>query len=405
MAPFSSTRKERSSNLLRKPMMTTSLRTLDVCRQLFDTIDRNTSNYVDDLIRICEVAAPTFREGNRARYFASLFESLRCSPSIDEAGNVRIPFLQNGPPHVVLSAHLDTVFSLETIRVTRKGNILYAPGISDDSSGLAALVSLARAFLETGLPESGTLTFLATVGEEGLGNLRGTRHYFSTMPKDDINCFISLDGCDAERLVVSGLASKRVRVFFRGPGGHSWGDAGTPNPIQIAGEFLYKLNRFSLPRKPKTTLNAGIIHGGTSINAIPTEMFLDIDLRSESTEALARLDESMSNTLKEIGKQERAITTEIQILGERPAGAIREDHPLVQIAMAANQQFGLGAQPDSGSTDSNIPFALGIPAITLGTGGTCGKIHTQEEWFDVSGVEKGLKRTALLLMELLHREK
>jgi len=385
-------------------MTTTSFRTLDSCRELFEFIDRNTSNYVDELIRICEVAAPTFQEENRARYFASVFEQLGCPASIDEAGNVRIPFLQNGRPHVVLSAHLDTVFSFETIQVKRNGNLLHAPGISDDSSGLAALILLARAFREKGRPESGSLTFLATVGEEGLGNLRGARHYFSTVPRQDIDCFISLDGCDSERLVVSGLASKRVRVLFRGPGGHSWGDAGTANPIHVAGEFLYKLNRLPLPRKPKTTLNVGIIGGGTSINAIPTEAFLDVDLRSESAEALAHLDDSVTNVLKETGKTEHAITTEIQILGERPAGAIREDHPLVRTAIAANQQTGLRAHPDSGSTDSNIPFALGIPAITLGVGGTCGKIHTPEEWFDVSGVEKGLKRTALLLMELLDKE-
>ena len=385
-------------------MATTSFPTLDSCRQLFDFIDRNTSNYVEELIRICEVAAPTFQEENRARYFGSLFERIGCPASMDEAGNVRIPFLQNGRPHVVLSAHLDTVFSFDTIRVRRNGNILYAPGISDDSSGLAALILLARAFRENRLPESGSLTLLATVGEEGLGNLRGARHYFSTVPQADIDCFISLDGCDAARVVTSGLASKRVRVRFRGPGGHSWGDAGTPNPIHLVGEFLCKLNRLSLSRKPKTTLNVGIIGGGTSVNAIPTETFLDVDLRSESAEALARLDESVANAANETIKQERTITTEIEVLGERPAGSIREDHPLVRTALAANQQCGLQAHPDSGSTDSNIPFALGIPAITLGVGGSCGKVHTPEEWFDISGVERGLKRTALLLMELLRRE-
>jgi tripeptide aminopeptidase len=370
------------------------------CEPLFDYIDQHLGDFIEELVRICEIAAPPFQEQNRAQYFASLFEKLGFTPILDEVGNVIIPVVRDGSPRVVLSAHLDTVFPFETIHVDREGSILRAPGISDDSSGLAALVLICKAFRETSFPLHGSLTLLATVGEEGLGNLRGVRHFFS-QNRNHVDYFISIDGSDADRLVISGIASKRIRVLLRGPGGHSWGDAGTPNPIHAAGELLSHLNRMSLPRKPKTSINVGVIGGGTSINAIPTEMFLDIDMRSESAEALAALDESVQNTLQEITRIQPAINSEIRIVGERPAGAISLDHKLVQAAKAANKQMALDAKTDTGSTDSNIPFALGIPAITLGAGGKSGKIHTPEEWYDVSGVSSGLKRTALLLVDLL----
>ncbi len=370
------------------------------CEPLFDYIDQHHDEFVDELIRICEVAAPPFQEQNRAQYFASLFEKLGYTPILDEVGNVIVPVLRDGTPHLVLSAHLDTVFPFETIHVKREGSMLRAPGISDDSSGLAALVLLCRAFQETTFPLKGSLSLLATVGEEGLGNLRGVRHFFSNS-RHHVDYFISIDGSDADRLVTSGIASKRIRVLLRGPGGHSWGDAGTPNPIHSSGELLSRINRMALPRNPKTSINVGIIGGGTSINAIPTEIFLDIDLRSESTDALSALDESIQNTLHEITQVQPAISCEIRILGERPSGAISPDHLLVKAAKAANQQMGLDAKTDTGSTDSNIPFALGVPAITLGAGGRSGKIHTPEEWYDVSEVSTGLKRTALLLVELL----
>jgi acetylornithine deacetylase/succinyl-diaminopimelate desuccinylase-like protein len=367
---------------------------------VFDFIEQNLDSYVEDLIRICEVPAPPFREERRAIFFASLFHQLGLNSSKDEAGNIVIPFCSNGPPHIVLSAHLDTVFSFEDIRVSREGSILRAPGISDDSAGLAALVYISRIFkkLETKIP--GSLTILATVGEEGIGNLRGVKHFFS-QHRTGVDAFISLDGCDAERLVTTGPGSKRVRIFLRGPGGHSWGDSGMENPIHASGELLSRINRLSLPKKPKTVINVGIIGGGTSVNAIPTEMYLDIDMRSESDESLQKLDQLLQRTLAEIPKRQPTLTTEIKVLGERPSGNISPDHALVRAAIAANQQFGIEAKLDAGSTDSNIPFSLGIPALTLGVGGTAGKIHTPDEWLDLFGIEKGLKRTASLVLNLL----
>ena len=373
---------------------------LDVTGSLLEFIDTHFQEYVDELIRICEVPAPTFHEQQRGKYYASLFQRMGYTPTIDEVGNVEIPFLANGRPHVVLSAHLDTVFPFDRIEVKRNGTVLHAPGISDDSAGLAAVWLLARALRETEFTSKGSLTIVATVGEEGLGNLRGVKHYFERAA-DSVDFFMSLDGCDAERLVTRGLASKRLRIFFRGPGGHSWGDAGTPNPIHASGELLARIHRLSLPKNPKTSFNVGMISGGTSINAIPTEMHMDIDLRSESAEALADLYDFVLRAQQESLYGNGTIRSEIALLGERPSGSIAEDHFAVRTAIAANHHFELDASLDIGSTDANIPFSLNIPAMTLGVGGKSGKIHTPEEWYDYKEADRGLKRTALLLAEIL----
>jgi len=367
---------------------------------LFRYIDRHIDeDFVDRLIQICEVPAPTFHEERRGKLFASLFSKAH-ETAIDGMGNVIIPLCRNGSPHVVLSAHLDTVFSFDEIHVIRENTLLRAPGISDDSAGLAALLLLSRALDSTGYLAKGSFTIVATVGEEGLGNLRGARYFFESK-QEPIDYFISLDGCDAERFVTVGLASKRLRLFLRGPGGHSWGDAGLPNPIHAAGDLLAKFSRLPLPRNPKTTLNVGIIRGGTSVNTIPTEVSMDVDLRSESAEALQWLDKTVQDALQETDASGSVITTELVVVGERPSGRISPDHVLVQKAVAANRKFGLEAKLETGSTDSNIPFSMGIPAITMGVGGKSGKIHTPEEWFDYRDVAMGLKRTALLIAELL----
>jgi Di- and tripeptidases len=304
---------------------------------------------------------------------------------------------------VVVSAHLDTVFSFEEIRVRKNGALLHAPGISDDSAGLSALLLLASVFKE--IPRAaGSLTMVATVGEEGLGNLRGSRFLFEPESEahQPIDFFISLDGADPERIITAGLASKRLRIRFRGPGGHSWGDAGIVNPIHVAGEFLHRINQVTLTQTPKTTLNVGVIQGGTSINAIPTYVSLDVDLRSESAPHLEALDRTLSDLLATTANHHEGISTEREILGERPAGSIAIKHRMVRTIAACNAEFGISTSFESASTDSNIAFAAGIPALTLGVGGKSGKIHTPEEWYDPTGAERGLKRTALLIFELLH---
>lgn len=369
--------------------------------QVLEYIERNIQDFVDELIRICEVPAPPFQEERRGKYFGSLFQELGYPVHTDEIGNVLVSIREADRPRVVLSAHLDTVFPVEDIRVRREGKVLHAPGISDDSAGLAALYFLCCAFTESSLPGHGSLSLLASVGEEGLGNLRGVTHFF-TRHAGEVDYFVSLDGSDAERLVTAGLGSMRIRVYLRGPGGHSWGDAGVSNPIHAAGELLSRIQRLSLPTSPKTVVNVGIISGGTSINAIPTEMYMDIDLRSESAEHLRNLEGFVRSCVDEAVRPVPGIQPEVRLLGERPSGSISTNHPLVLSAIAANRRFGLQAKTEYGSTDSNIPFALGIPALTTGVGGKCGKVHTPDEWYDVSDVIRGLKRTAVLLSELLN---
>jgi tripeptide aminopeptidase len=388
--------------------MTTEPNTLQasgqMCAPLFDIIERKKQEFIDILIRICEVPAPPYNEERRALFLSELFASAAIHSHLDAVGNVRIPLAVNGRPHLVISAHLDTVFPFDTIQVQRSGSILLAPGISDDSAGLAALYVLGRAFVESGFLFQGSLTLLATVGEEGLGNLRGVRHFFSERASE-VDYFISLDGCDPERFVTRGLASKRVRLVVRGPGGHSWGDADTPNPIHAVGSLLAAIELLKLSANPKTTLNVGIIEGGTSVNAIPKEVALDMDLRSESSKNLSELSQWLDEKRRALAIEKPQLSAELILLGERPSGAIAEDHELVRLAVAANREFGLQAKLESGSTDSNIPFSLGIPALTIGVGGRSGKIHTPEEWYDVRDAERGLKRTALLIAGLLNQHR
>lgn len=371
---------------------------IESCLPIFQYIDSHFEEYVKDAIAICEVPAPTFDENKRASYFAEQLLHYGIASATDEVGNVEAHLADAGRPRVVLSAHLDTVFPFQAISVSKENTILRAPGIADDSAGLSALLLLGRAFLR--FPRlKGSLTLLATVGEEGLGNLRGARHFFSH--HDEIDYFISLDGSDAQRIVTQGLASKRLRIFFRGPGGHSWADAGTSNPVYPAAEFLMEIKRHELPLQPKATINVGVIRGGTSVNAIPAEVSLDLDFRSESADQLVRLLDAVQRNLDSITNRNKEIHSEIVLLGDRPAGAISQDHPMVWLTTAASEYFGMSLQFVSGSTDCNVPLSIGIPALSFGVGGRCGKIHTPQEWYDYSGGETGLKRTALLVSELL----
>jgi len=208
---------------------------LPACVPLLEYVDAHFQDYVEELVRICEVPAPTFREEARGTYIASLFEAMGCAAIIDDVGNVEVPFLRNGAPHVVLSAHLDTVFPSMRFACSARGRCCARPAFRMTRRAWPRWCCW-RGRCEHGFRPQGSLTLLATVGEEGLGNLRGVKRYFERAR--GVDCFISLDGCDADRLVTRGLASRRLRVFYRGPGGHSWGDAGTPNPIHAAGELL-----------------------------------------------------------------------------------------------------------------------------------------------------------------------
>jgi acetylornithine deacetylase/succinyl-diaminopimelate desuccinylase-like protein len=314
-------------------------------------------------------------------------------------------------PLLVVSAHLDTVFPADTdFTVRREQHRLLAPGIADDGCGLAALVALLGALENSRIETEGSLLFVGTVGEEGEGNLRGAR-YLLTQGEwaNSIDAFISFDGPGVDRITHAALGSHRYRVRLRGAGGHSWGDFGVVNPVHAMGRAIARLASYPAPANPRTTFNVGRIEGGEGINVIPREATMDVDLRSASAAELQRLDAFFRRAVREAADDENAgrrpgdppLELDLKLIGERPSGETPADAPIVRIAVEATRYFGYRPRLDRSSTDSNIAISMGVPAITLGTGGASGNSHTLKEWFDPRGREIGLKRALLVMLALV----
>lgn len=317
-------------------------------------------------------------------------------------------------PLMVVSAHLDTVFSKDAdFTVIRRDNKLFAPGIADDGCGLAALIALARVIQNERIPLEGSLLFVGTVGEEGEGNLRGVRYLFTKGRwAAKIDAFLSFDGPGVDRITNRALGSRRYKVELTGAGGHSWGDFGVPNPVHALGRAVSRLASYPAPKDPRTTFNVGRIEGGTSVNAIPGRAFMEVDLRSAAEAELQRLDAFFRRAVRdaideENGKRragEALLKLKLDLMGERPTGETPADSPLVEIAVEATKLLGFEPRLDQSSTDSNLPISLGIPAITLGAGGTSGASHTLDEWYDPRDRDKGLKRGLLVAIGIVgHR--
>lgn len=353
------------------------------------------------------VPAPPFQEARRASFMAELMHAAGLDDvSIDAEGNVvgrRPPAGPLGPPATpwVVSAHLDTVFTEDTpIRVRTDGDTIRAPGICDDGRGLAALLALARALSEGRVPLRRPLLLVATVGEEGTGNLRGVRHLFSAEGAAGAGCagFISLDGAGMDRIVNRSVGSQRHRLHLSGPGGHSWIDWGRPNPVHALGRVITALADLSLPGRPRTTLSVGRLAGGTGINAIATEAWLEFEVRSEDAAALDRVNERALDHVRTVLGRERGVRFTLESLGHRPAGATAPAAMLVRAAVAATRALDAEPELTVSSTDANVPMSLGIPALTLGAGGQGGGIHTTDEWYrNVRGPE-GIARALLTLL-------
>ena len=372
--------------------------------------ETNAEAITDEQIRICSIPASPFGERQRAEYFAEKFSSLGFTEiEIDEEGNC-LGLIQGASqsPLVVVSAHLDTVFAPDTdFTVVRSGKRLLAPGIADDGCGLVALLALARALQTEKIRTQGSILFVATVGEEGEGNLRGVRYLLSRGRwASKVDAFLSFDGPGVDRITNRALGSRRYRVEITGPGGHSWGDFGLPNPVHALGRAVAKLAGYPLPREPRTTFNVGRIEGGTSVNAIPEKAAMDVDLRSGSDEELRRLDSFFRRSVKQAADEENAnrrpgdplLELKIDLIGERPSGETPADSPLVELAAEATKMLGIEPRLDQSSTDSNLAISLGIPAITLGAGGTSGSSHTLAEWYDPTDRDLGLKRALLVIL-------
>ena len=357
---------------------------------------------VADIIRITEIPAPPFGEAARADALRRDFEALGLkSVAIDAEGNVtgvRPGSRNRGQgPFLVVAAHLDTVFPAGTdVRVRREGWRLAAPGIGDNSRSLATLLAWIRAMDAAGLRTRDDLLFVANVGEEGQGDLRGVKALFGKGPyAGRISAFISVDGSDPAGVVTRGVGSKRYRTVFTGPGGHSYGAFGIVNPMAAMAGAISGLYAIDPPDSPRTTYSASVTGGGTSVNTIPSSVFVEVDLRSESPDALAELDRGFKAAVARAVDAENAarsaapgaVRAELKVLGERPAGATPSTSRLVRITRAAIAAQGFSAAEEASSTDSNIPMSLGVPAVTIGAGGRGGRAHAPDEWIDVEPVE------------------
>lgn len=365
---------------------------------------------VNEQATICEIPAPPFKEQKRAEYFRKRFVELGLkNVRIDAEGNVigERPG-ENANPALVLSAHLDTVFPEDTdVKVRRTGSILKGPGIGDDCRGLAVMLAVIRALQEKNIATRGTIIFVATVGEEGLGDLRGVRHLFAKELKDRVTHFISIDGTGLD-ITNRAVGSNRYKVTIKGPGGHSYGAFGLPNPIHALGRAIEKISRFEVPGQPKTTFNVGRIEGGTSVNSIAHTAWMEVDMRSESVAELAKVDAKFKAAVQQAVDEENAfwnhrakLTADVTLIGQRPTGKQAPDAPIVRIALAADSALGIKSRLTAGSTDSNVPISLGIPAITIDGGGEGSGAHSLDEQFDATNSHLGTQRALLIALGIV----
>lgn len=352
---------------------------------------------VSELITITEIPAPPFGEQARGAYFAQQFKALGLAEvATDAEGNVtglRRGTAAAGGPLVVISAHLDTVFPKGTdVKVRREGNTLNAPGVGDDTVGLAGLLAWVRALNAAKVPTKHDILFVATVGEEGPGDLRGVRHLFTKNAyKDRIAAFISVDGSDPSRIVNQAVGSKRYNVAFTGPGGHSYGAFGIVNPMAAMADAVKRLYETDVPASPRTSYAASVVSGGTSVNSIPDRIELQVDMRSPDPKALDRLEKRFLAIVDEAVAAENfarstnvgEIGAEKTRIGDRPAGSTADTNPLVVTSMKVLAEHGYSTQLQASSTDSNIPMSLNVPAITIGTGGGGGRAHSVDEYVNV----------------------
>jgi acetylornithine deacetylase/succinyl-diaminopimelate desuccinylase-like protein len=374
-----------------------------------------------DLVRI---PAPPFGESARAAWFLDRFHQLNLTnPHLDDAGNVLAeltpepaldpsftPYSLPPTPCILLSAHLDTVFPANTpIEPTEEKDTprIYAPGICDNAAGLTALLAIAAALQYANITPPIPILFAANVGEEGEGDLRGMRHLFERGPyRNRIAAAIALEGGGASAVVTRALGSLRFRVTITGPGGHSWADAGTLNPILLLSQALTRIAALKLPANPLTTINVGHISGGTSINSIPESATALLDIRSTDPVQLVSTATAVHQIFDEVTTPpttQRTTTPppklHIEAIGNRPAAALPDDSPLLHTLRAVDRHLTLRTEPRLGSTDANIPLSRGVPAIAIGGGGQGGGIHTLQEWYDPTGRETALRRILLTLLD------
>lgn len=356
-----------------------------------NTIDR----IIDLAIQVQQIPAPTFDEGKRAEFVRNLFESEGLSDvAIDEAGNVygrrvKVDEQEQKEKPLVVSAHLDTVFPLEMdLSVKREDDKVFGIGIGDNSLGVAALFGLLWMLRESNVDTDGDIWFVANTGEEGLGDLRGMKSVVDRFGKNVI-AYLVLEGMALGHVYHKAVGVKRYRVTAKTQGGHSWSDYGRPSAVLELTRLIEQLTSLQLPSQPRTTMNVGRIYGGTSINVIPAEAWLELDLRSEGRDELAKLVSDVELLIESASRLN--VHVEADVIGERPAGEMSPDHPLIELAKRCLKEQRLSAVLTSGSTDANIPLSKGYPALVLGVS-TGGGAHTKNEFIYTEPVGKGMEQ-------------
>jgi acetylornithine deacetylase/succinyl-diaminopimelate desuccinylase-like protein len=363
-------------------------------------------------LELCRIPAPTFLEQPRAEWMAAQFRAFGWKSQIDRAGNV-VAFLseKSRGPYIAVTAHLDTVLApraKDDVAVGADGKF-HGPGVSDNGSGLAALLALARAIkVSPGLEDlRAEPVLIGNVGEEGEGNLTGMRWLCKSDLAREIATFLVLDGAATDHITTRALGSRRFEVTFTGPGGHSWSDYGVGNPVHALGRAVAYFSEAKLNGGPRSSFNVGLIDGGTSINSIPSMARAKVDIRSESNEKMGELVDLLNTAVERAQEQENQratggkVAAKIKEIGERPAAELDEQTPVLNFVRAVDSYLGIRSRLDCSSTDANIPLSLGIPAISIGAGGQGGGAHTMKEWYNPEGRDLGLKRIFLTLSLLL----
>ena len=361
-------------------------------------------------LQLCRVPAPTFVEQERAAWFQEQLREAGWDASIDRAGNVVAAL--GSAPYVALTAHLDTVLAprgKDEISVDPDGRF-HGPGVSDNGAGLAALLAMARAWkCSSGLPESAAgLLLVANVGEEGEGNLLGIRHLCKQSPlARKIQAFLIVDGANIDHITTRALGSRRFEVTFTGPGGHSWSDFGVGNPVHALCRAVALFSETRLESGAKSSVNVGLIEGGSGVNAIAQTARAKVDIRSENNERMDELVDTLTSAVdraRDIENQRATggrVSAKLKEIGSRPAAALAENAAILRYLRAVDGHLGIRSHLDCSSTDANIPLSLGIPALAIGAGGLGGGAHTPQEWFSPEGRDLGLKRILLTLLLLM----
>ena len=381
-------------------------------KKVLDFLKEDDERTLKEQLEMCQIPAPSFMEEKKAAY---VFEKMKDAGledvHIDEVGNVlgMRKGILNGPT-IVLAAHTDTVFPIETdVTLKKDGNRYICPGINDDTRAVAEILSIARGMTKNNIRGNGDIIFCANVCEEGLGDLKGVKHLFAK--RRDIDGFVTIDNQATGGIIYTATGSNRFLITFRGTGGHSFSDFGLPNPIHAMGRAMAVIADFEVPVLPKTTFNVGVIHGGTSVNTIAAEASMLVDIRSDSTKELERLTKELKYAVHKAVQEENArwknvneqnkVSVIIEQKGKRPAGTQPKDCLIVRAAWEAAEA--LGVEPEyrtESSTDANIPISMGIPAIAVGRGGNEGGIHTIQEWFEPIEAYKGTQKNFLIVMAL-----